>query len=91
MRRYSGAELLCRRTSWKLVSGARFDIIQTVESGPGRLLIQCSSEDRQVVEGSYGEKLAEHRWTESYDFHCLGLFLRGHLSDSGRIDRRSGG
>ena len=60
-------------------------------AGLARLLIQCSSEDRQLVEGSYGEKLAEQRWTESYDFHCPGFLLRGHVSDSGRIDRRSGG
>jgi hypothetical protein len=35
--------------------------------------------------------LAEYRWTESYDFHRSDLLLRGHIPDSGRIDRRSGG
>jgi hypothetical protein len=35
--RYNGEELLCRRASWKLVSGARFDIILGVESGPGQV------------------------------------------------------
>lgn len=60
-------------------------------AGLARLLIQCSSEDRQLVEGSYGEKWAEHHRTESDHFHRRGLFLRLRLSDSGRDDRRFGG
>jgi hypothetical protein len=59
-------------------------------AGLARLLIQCSNEKRQLVEGSYVKRRARRNRTESYYFPCPGVFLRSHNADPNRNSRPPG-
>jgi hypothetical protein len=80
----------CRIEGSRIARRLMLGIVMVWRAGLAKLLIQCSNEKRQLVEGSYGKKWAQRDRTESYHFPCPRVLLRSHNAHPSRDSRPSG-